>query len=74
MLSRSERKVIYHGAYSISLDQSFFGRIFGYGNLMVDAVGKWDINLNCIKDPEGVKRYLEKTLVKPGSINTVVME
>ena len=74
VLSKSERKVVYQGAYSISLEQSFLGRIFGYGNLYVDAIGHWDINLNGIKDPNGVKAHLENTLVKAGQVNSVVME
>lgn len=70
VFSKSEKTTVFLGVYSVNISQSFMGRIFNYGNISVDAVGKWDINCYGVKDPEGLKVYLEK-FIKQSSDNTV---
>lgn len=70
VFSKSEKTTIFLGVYSVNISQSFMGRIFNYGNISVDAVGKWDINCRGVKDPKGLKVYLEK-FIKQSSDNTV---
>lgn len=51
------------GIVSVSVNQSIRGRIFNYGDISVDAVGKWDINTRGIANPESLKRYLNTRMV-----------
>ena len=44
------------------VDRSFMGRIFNYGHIYVDTVGKWDLtydDLSGICNPLYIRRYLE---------------
>lgn len=59
ILSRSETTSAFVGVLSVSVNQSLLGRIFDYGNVKVDAVGRWDIATDGIKNPGGLKKYLE---------------
>ncbi|MDE7453392.1 MAG: hypothetical protein K2N22_03190, partial [Clostridia bacterium] len=44
----------------VSVYQSFGGKIFGYGNILIDKVGRgWDIKTTYIKKPYEVKQFLE---------------
>ena len=43
----------------VSIYQSFGGKIFGYGNLLIDKIGNWDVHSTYIKKPYEVKRFLE---------------
>ena len=52
------------GVLSVSVDQTFWGRFFKYGNVVVDTFGRWDVALVKIAKPEKLKRYLE---TKPAS-------
>ncbi len=64
MFNKSETIAAFMGVYAVNVYQSFFGRIFNYGNVKVDAVGRWDINSNGIKNPKGLKAYLEQYTVE----------
>ena len=71
VFNKSETTAAFMGVYAVNIEQSFFGRIFNYGDVRVDAAGKWDIDSNGIKNPKGLKAYLEQHTVK--SENTVKM-
>ncbi len=64
VFNKSETTAAFMGVYAVNVYQSFFGRIFNYGNVKVDAVGRWDINFNGIKNPKGLKAYLEQYTVE----------
>ena len=74
VLSKKERKSAFMGVMSVSVNQSLFGRIFGYGDVSVDVTGKWDVDTRGVKDPQGLVRYLEKRIVKSSSVRTVITE
>lgn len=63
VIAKSERKSAFMGVVSVSVNQSIRGRIFNYGDISVDAVGKWDINTRGIANPESLKRYLNTRMV-----------
>ena len=67
-----ERQSVFMGVYSVSISQSFFGHIFGYGDIAVDCPGKWDVSTYGIKDPQALKHYLETKITARG-INQVIM-
>lgn len=63
VLSRNENKSVFPAIESVTSRQSLWGRIFNYGDVFVDVVGRWDINLRGICNPEGLKAYLsDKTI------------
>ncbi len=68
VLSKSERRTVFNGVYSVSIDQSMFGRICKYGNVKVDLPGKWDVNTESVANPEGLKNYLETRMLKRGDM------
>lgn len=74
VFSKYERKTVFPAVLSVSVSQSFLGRIFGYGNLFVDVVGKWDINLHGICSPFVVKAYLESKVASGKSIKSIVVD
>ena len=60
ILSKNESQSVFMGVYSVSIRQSLWGRIFNYGDIEVDAVGQWDLDLEGVKNPKAVKRYLDQ--------------
>ena len=74
VLNKKERKSAFMGVMSVSVNQSLFGRIFGYGDVSVDVTGKCDVDTRGVNDPQGLVRYLEKRIVKSSSVRTVITE
>lgn len=72
VFTTKEKTVTFMGVYSVGISQSLFGRIFDYGDVTVDAVGKWDISTCGIKNPCGLKAYLEQYGVRPENALKVV--
>ena len=63
VLSKQENQSVFGGVYSVSVSQSFVGRIFNYGNIQVDCPGRWDIDTVGIKDSSALKKYLENYII-----------
>lgn len=74
ILNKKERKSSFVGINSVSIIQSLWGRMFKYGDLRVDAVGKWDINTSGIKNPKAVVEYLETKIITKDSVNIISHE
>ncbi len=72
VLNKHEQQSVFNGVYSVSVEQSFFGRIFNYGNVSVDCPGKWDVDTTGIKDPQGLKHFLE-TQIAGNNIKNIVL-
>lgn len=60
IFNKKEKTTILTAVLSVDVYQSFWGRIFNYGNVSVDVVGQWDINTKGVKDPQKLKQYLER--------------
>lgn len=71
VLSKQETQSVFAGVYCVSVEQSFFGRIFNYGSVSVDCPGKWDVNTENIKDPSALKKYLENYITTNGMTNII---
>lgn len=71
ILSKKETQSLFMGVYAISLSQTLFGRLFDYGDIIVDVPGKWDISTKGIKDPNGLKSYLETRIAARNTTNIV---
>ena len=64
VIAKSERQSAFRGIISVSIDQSVHGRMFNYGDIFVDVIGKWDINTTGIADPRSLKTYLDSRMEK----------
>ena len=62
VIAKSERQSTFKGIISVSIDQSVHGRMFNYGDIFVDVIGKWDINTTGIADPKNLKTYLDSRM------------
>lgn len=72
VLSKNKRQIVFGGVYLVSTKQTLFGRIFNYGDINVDAVGRWDIKSTKIKNPEALAQFLETKIVSKGSMTKIV--
>lgn len=64
VISTSEKRSVLMPIMGVSVEYTFWGKIWGYGNVHVDTVGTWDINTQAIKDPEEFRAYLESLMNK----------
>ena len=71
VLNKNEVQSVFGGVYSVSVSQSFVGRIFNYGKIQVDCPGRWDIDTEGIKDPSALKKYLENYITANGMTNII---
>ncbi len=74
ILNKHERTTVLTPVLSVTVKQTFWGRIFNYGNIYVDVVGKWDINMRGVKDPMKAKAFLEQFTPRGRSMKSVVMD
>ncbi len=73
-LSRREKRSIFAGVLSVSVNQSVWQRLCKYGDVHVDVTGKWDINTHDVANPDGLQRYLETRMVHSNKINHLIVE
>ena len=73
ILNKHEKTTILTPVLSVTVKQTFWGRIFNYGNIYIDVVGKWDINMRGVKNPMEAKAYLEKFVANGRNVRPVVM-
>ena len=67
-----ERDHIWLGGYpgsirdvvGVRIDQSFGGKIFNYGDVIIDVIGHWDVDTTALKEPNELKRYIESLMNK----------
>lgn len=61
IFSTHEKSSVLTPILGVSISQSFWGKIFNYGSIDIDVVGKkWDITTTHIKAPYEFKEFLEK--------------
>lgn len=72
-LNTKTRQMAFMGVTSVSVEQSLWGKLFGYGNVAVDCVGKWDVNSTTyIKNPDRLEKYLQTRIVHTPMATPVV--
>ena len=74
IFSKQEKTTIMTRVLSVSVKQTFWGRICNYGNIYVDVVGEWDINMRGVKDPLKAKAYLEQFIANGAGVRPLIME
>lgn len=72
VLSKKERKSVFTGVLSVSVEQSLWGRLFHYGNVNVDVMGKWDVNLEGVCKPKELEAYLETKIVHKSAFTNIL--
>lgn len=72
IISKSKKQSVFMGVAATSVSQSIKGRMFNYGNVSVDCVGKWDIDTTDIKDPYGLEQYLQTKIMKTNTSTQIV--
>ena len=64
-LNTKKKQMVFMGVTSVSTEQSLWGKIFGYGTVLVDCVGKWDVRTTeYIQKPNELEEYLQTRIVK----------
>ncbi len=63
VLNKIEKSNVFTGVVAVSVKQSLLGRLLGYGDVRIDTRGKFDINTTGIKNPNGLKKYLEEHII-----------
>lgn len=59
ILNKDRRQTELVGSYKVSIAQTRIGEIFNYGNVTVEGHNKWKFTLANVKNPYGLKKYLE---------------
>lgn len=60
IFNKYDHQTLLTNVVGVDVSQTFSGRIFGYGNVHVDLVGKRDLWLNGIKQPDKLKEFLQQ--------------
>lgn len=71
-LNTKMRQMVFLGVTSVSTEQSLWGKLFHYGNIIVDCVGKWDVDTTYIQNPDQLVAYLQTRIVKSSKVSGVV--
>lgn len=64
LLNTKKKQMAFMGVTGVEVEQSLWGKLFGYGSVVVDCVGKWDVSFTTyIKEPEKLEGYLQSRIV-----------
>ena len=72
VLSKHETETAFVGVSAISVDQSLLGRIFGFGDINIDVIGKWRVTIKGAKKPMQAKEFLTKYIVEKSDVTAVL--
>ena len=72
IFSTRKQQSVFLGVTYTSIKQSLHGRIFNYGHVFVDCVGRWDVDTTYIKNPKKLDAYLQTKIVKAPATRQVV--
>lgn len=83
VFARSERNIAFMGVLYAKIDQSFLERIFRFGDVYIDLVGKYDINktsnakhdqaLEGISNPRKLKKFLDTRMAREDEMSKVII-
>lgn len=71
VFNKTEERCMFPKVLSCHVYRSFWGRVFNYGDIKVDAIGKWDVDLIGIKRPLYVRKYLENHFISAKEIRAM---
>lgn len=64
LINTSKKQTVFMGVASTNIEQTLWGKMFNYGTVTVDCVGKWDIDTTYIKNPGALEEYLQTKIVQ----------
>lgn len=67
VIFRNSKKTIFPQIVSVKTRRN----ILGYGNVEIDVVGPWDVNLAKLKRPEDVREYLVDHMVNSVAVENI---
>ena len=73
VFNKFEQKCMFPKILSCDVYRSFKGRIFNYGDIKVDAIGKWDLEkeLRNVSRPLFVRKYLQNHFISAKEIRAM---
>ena len=71
VFNKIEDKCMFPKIMSCNVERTFPGLIFNYGDIDVDTIGKWDIDLKHIKRPMLIRKYLENHFISAQEIRAM---
>lgn len=72
IINTHEDESVFKGVLTVSINQSLKGKMFNFGDVKVDVVGKNNITLYGVKNPEALKKYLQSRKVDIADIRNIV--
>ena len=71
VFNKTEERCMFPKVLSCNVYRSFWGRVFNYGDIQVDAIGKWDVDLTYIKKPKYIRKYLDNHFISAKEIRAM---
>ena len=71
VINKTTEKCMFPKVMACNVHRPWLGRIFNYGNISIDAIGKWDVDLTNIKRPQYIKKYLDKHFISAKEIRAM---
>lgn len=71
-INTTKKQSVFMGVTATSVTQTLAGKIFNYGHIKVDCVGKWDVDTTYIKNPDELETYLQSKIIKAPQANQFV--
>ena len=71
-LNVTRKQMTFMGVVFTTVHQSMIGQIFNYGNVNVDCVGTWDVDLTYIKKPKKLEEYLRSKIISVPTTNQFI--
>ncbi len=72
LLNKRRTQCVFMGVVATGIEQTLMGQMFNYGDVIVDCVGRWDIDTTCIKAPRELEAYLQTKIVQKPQTNQFV--
>ena len=74
VFNTKENEVVFKGVLATSVNQTFGGKIFNYGDVNVDVAGKNNILFSGVKYPNKLKEYLKTREMDADDLKHVITD
>ena len=74
VFNTDENEFIFKGVLFVKCERTLRGKIFGYGSVHADIAGKHNFLLEGVKDPEGLKKYLQTKKIDPAHVKHAIVD
>ena len=64
LIATKEKRIVLTPVMGVRVSYSLLGRLFNYGDVFIDTVGRWDIDTKSIKRPDELRAFLETLINK----------